>query len=157
MNRWKTSLGILAAIGVLVLLMTSNAATAVADATKAVIVANTAAQPVPVAIQSVTSSTNLNLDQTADRTTATIDVSHDSSVRIDAFLECVTACASGTEILFTITEESGGGTFIVDQLKETVQGFQTKTYDVPGITWHVTLFSSCHCSVALVKVFHRSN
>jgi hypothetical protein len=130
---------------------------AVADAIKAVTVANT----VQVTSADVTRETvKVNLDQTRQIfSSGNIDVSHAKQLRLNAFMECLTACPSGTKILLTIDEGSNNNSYIVDQIQNPASEFTSKTYDTPGVTWtlHIASSPNCQCAVAIVSLFARSN
>ncbi len=130
---------------------------AVADAIKSVIVANT----VQTTSADVTrEAVKVNLDETRQiYSSADIDVSHAKQIRLNAFMECLLACPSGTKILLTIDEGSNSNSYIVDQIENPASEFTSKLYDTPGVTWtlHIASSPNCHCAAAIVSVFARSN
>jgi len=128
-----------------------------ADVLKDVRVANV---PLPVVNSDVTQETKFSLDQTQQKYTSDpIDVSHAKQIRLNAFMECLTACPSGTKVLLTISERGNNDAYIVDQIVNPATEFTSNLYETPGGSWTLTIASSpnCQCAVAIVSLFMRSN
>jgi hypothetical protein len=129
-----------------------------ADVLKDVRVANI---PLPVTSSDVTQElVKVNLDQTQQHYSSdTIDVTHAKQIRLNAFMECLTACPSGTQIFLTISEVGNNNSYIVDQIVNPASEFTSKLYETPGVGWRLTLASSpnCQCAAAIVSLFSRSN
>ncbi len=122
---------------------------AVADALKDVRVVNVTEQLVKV-----------NLDQTQGKYTSDpIDVSNAKQIRLDAFVECLSACPSDTQLFLTITEVGNNSVYTVDQIVTDRQAFSSRLYETPGLTWTLSLGANplCQCAVAIVTLFARSN
>jgi hypothetical protein len=122
---------------------------AVADALKDVRVVNATQEIVKV-----------NLDQTQGKFASDpIDVSQAKQIRLNAFMECVTPCAAGTQIFLTISEVGNNNSFIVDQILNPSSEFTSKLYETPGVTWRLNIASSpnCQCAVAIVGLEARGN
>lgn len=148
MGRFSRRIAVSLAVVVAFLAGATLATPAVADALKDVRVVNVTEQLAKV-----------NLDQTHGKYTSDpIDVSHAKQIRLDAFVECLTACASDTKLFLTINEV-GNNLYVVDQIETDRQGFETKLYETPGLSWTITIASSpnCQCAVAIVTLFARSN
>ncbi|HEY3085944.1 MAG TPA: hypothetical protein VGK28_10835 [Candidatus Dormibacteraeota bacterium] len=149
MGRFSRRIAVSLAVVVAFLAGAALATPAVADALKDVRVVDVTQQLAKV-----------NLDQTQGKFTSDpIDVSHAKQIRLDAFVECLTACASDTQLFLTITEVSNNNTYVVDQIVTDRQAFQSKLYETPGQSWTLSIGANplCQCAVAIVSLFARGS